>query len=114
MYGIVLSKPYDRTYFSDRLLVVQDWNPEEGATSGLADGGYVPGTHFQHLIVTFPYDFLGFDDKMMKWPGFSRTPPSSPSRRWNDPANYAPAAVAVSPLVIHQLLWCVGLRDCWC
>lgn len=44
-----------------------DWETE-GVSSGLADGGWIAR--------------------------MSSTPPSSPSRRWNDPANYAPAAVA--------------------
>ena len=44
-----------------------DWETE-GVSSRFADGGWAAR--------------------------ISSTPPSSPSRRWNDPANYAPAAVA--------------------
>jgi hypothetical protein len=44
-----------------------DWETD-GVSSGFADGGWAAR--------------------------MSSTPPSSPSRRWNDPANYAPAVVA--------------------
>ena len=38
--------------------------------------------------------FHWFPTKTRDIVGFNTTPPSSPSRRWNDPQNYAPAAVA--------------------